>query len=251
MLTITKDKDVKAFVSFFDRINQQFKNRIKSKDNPRQSEYTIRQGRIYSFDKDLLSNVVSEIVYQKKEQFFKDEFNKLNLNISGLVYYTFMSANKKYVNEVVLDEEHGITFKTSIPEVELIISATNSTEDIKLYKESKNSGLLSHIKPINEFDRLSLNDDIVMDILNSDGAYVILVNEIKLRITHKVLFGITVNSKSKKVNGESITTKTTSKVDIIIYETNAEDVYAVKVIVDNTEMKSPMKIANYFAVLNY
>ena len=138
MLTITKDKDVKAFVSFFDRINQQFKNRIKSKDNPRQSEYTIRQGRIYSFDKDLLSNVVSEIVYQKKEQFFKDEFNKLNLNISGLVYYTFMSTNKKYVNEVVLDEENGITFKTSIPEVELNISATDSTEDIKLYKESKN-----------------------------------------------------------------------------------------------------------------
>ena len=46
MLTITKEKDVKAFISFFDRINQQFKNRIKDKDDPNLSEYTIRQGKI-------------------------------------------------------------------------------------------------------------------------------------------------------------------------------------------------------------
>ena len=65
------------------------------------SEYTIRQGKIYSFHEGLLSNVVAEIIYQKKEEFFKDEFNKLNLYISGIEYYTFMQSNKKYVTEIV------------------------------------------------------------------------------------------------------------------------------------------------------
>ena len=250
MLTITKEKDVKAFISFFDRINQQFKNRIKDKDDPNLSEYTIRQGKIYSFNAKLLSHVVAEIIYQKKEEFFKEEFNKLNLYVSGLTYYGFMQTNKKFVNEIVLDEE-GVLFKTSVPEVDLRIQVKDDTPDIKLYKEMRKEGMLQYTIPAKEFDSLELNDDIVMDILESDSPYVILVDEVKIRLTHKVLFGISVKTKSKTVNKEKVTTKITSKVKITLYETNTEDIYAVKVSINNEEMNSPMKIVNYFAVINY
>lgn len=247
---ITDAKEVTTFVNFFYKLNQTFKTCISSKTHKLCSKYTLYKGKIYSFNRDAIVNIISEPVYAKKELFFKEHFEQLCIYVTGLDFYTFCQDNKKHINEVVMND-NGLLFKTSLPEVELLIPVIDKSNDIEFYKTLCKDGVLSYMKSENEHTRAKLNADVIENILSTDSPTVVNVNDIKFRVTSKTLFGLNSKTKTKTVKKEKVTETITSDTDIVIYKTDRENIYGVKVIIDNSEMTTPLKIVNCFAIINY
>ena len=253
MKEITTEKDVKAFVKLLERINQLFKGRVNDyEDNPeRYSHYLINNGRIISMDETLISDAVTVILYEKNEVNIEDDFNTLSLDVNGVGLYSFLKDNKKYVNKIVIDDE-GVQLVTSIPELEYRIKKPEKNNaDLERYNQSRKEGLLKYIKPANLYETLTMDDDGVLEILNSNSAYIINVAEVNIRLTKKVIHGLKAKTKSKTTKGVKTTTTIVSKMIVNVYETDSDGVYVVNIIVDNSQLPEPLKINNFFAIANY
>lgn len=251
-LLLTKDSEVKDFLNYFYKLNQVFKNCISDKSHPLYSCYSIKNGRIFSFNESSLMNSRVELDFSaKKLAKFEEDFNEMDLYVNGQAFYSFMQENKKHVNGIEYNDK-GLLFKTSIPEVEFLVpKLDNTSNDIKLYKEQLKTGIISFIKPARKYDEIKLNSDIVMDFLESKGAYILNISDVKIRLTKKSIFGVQVKTKTKTVNKEKVSEKITSDVTITLYETDTEDVYVLRIDVDNSNFDPAIRISNFCAIINY
>lgn len=253
MLEITDSKELTAFIKLVHRTNQMFKTRISghADGDSRNSHYVIANGKVLSLDRTSVADVIANITYMKAEEGFSEEFNALNVDVNGKELYAFFNENKKYINKAVIDDD-GILFETSIPELDYRIKKLEkNNKDVARYAESKKDGILYHVSKGEPVSSMELDDETVLELIESDAPYIIDIEGVKIRITKKILTGLTAKSKTKTVNKVKTTIKLVSKVTVSVYDTGTEDVYAVNITVDNSELPEPIVVNNLFAIVNF
>ncbi len=250
MLEITKETEIKLFVKYMTDINQVFKTRVKDKEEdvigPNHTKYTIKSGKVISFNSTCTTNVSSTLEYTAKQDFFKEALNSSNLLVNGDGLYKFFTQYGKCVNKVVIDPS-GILFETTVPQVTYLIeSFEKTTHDLDTWVSIKTEGSGKFMDRQHLVDTFDLTDENVSEILNAKGVHIVKLPDVTLRLTKKTIFGL--GAKKKTVKKEQITLY--SKVSIEVYATDFNNIYAIKINVNNHDI-GKMSFNNFFAVVTY
>lgn len=244
---INDEKEVKVFVAFLNKLNQIFKTSVENKTIDEFSCYSLTNGKIYSFNNTLLANIIATPIFVKKENFFEDNFKKLNLYINGKELYDFLKDNKSYINEFKETEEGDLLIKTSLPQVEYKIESLNSylNKDIQLYKNFKNNAYKKYLYKKEPLISYKIDDDTITSILESDYPILIEIKsdnslDIKLRLTKKSLLAL-----------KKSTTKVVSKLTLDIYQTDIDDIFIIDANIDNSNYSCKFTSRNFFSIINF
>lgn len=246
LFLLTEEKEVKAFLSFLNKINQVFKTSIEDKESEEFSCYSLTGGKIYSFHKSLLAKMIATPVFAKKEEFFKEGFNSLNLYINGKEFYDFLSEHKKYINGFEQTPEGNLLVKTSLPEVEYKIESLNRyfNKDIELFKTFKDRIYTKYIsgkKPVTSYE---VDKETVRLITKNEYPTLVTFNTpddevIRVKLTKKTLLGL----KS--------TDKFTTGLTLNAYKTSIDDIFVIVANVDNKGYSTKFESKNFFTIINY
>lgn len=188
-IIIREEKEVKDFILLLDKINQIFKNSCSSNNL-----YLIYKGKIYSkrYNEDRSPGmVIANLNLPEKESHKQELFEKINAFINGKILYDYIKNYKKFINEVIIDED------------KLII--TNSNDENQFISDDLEIGKEKDFYPIRELiqdNKSCVNKKCLvykkvfteeeMKAINSFEAPTVLINDkFKLRVVKNMFLGYT------------------------------------------------------------
>ena len=261
MLMELENKDAREIIDFVDRYLS-YSNKIEfnsynngnlsiNKLETNGSMYWHKAAYLYDYvdssDFSVSNNIIHYIIEAckliKKENKLDDLFDMLIQFLKEDVEWGFTNVAVGVIIYII---------PKCLPELSYRIKKPNKDNaDLKRYNYSRKEGLLKYVKPNNLYESMVMDDDGVLEILNSNSAYVINIAEVNIRLTKKVIHGLKAKTKSKTTKGVKTTITNVSKMIIDVYETDSEDVYVINITVDNSDLPEPLRINNFFAIANY